>query len=643
VLSELVVALGDEEPVALHADEPGGSTCTFVGIARALGDRQPDPDVVVQRDRTVTPDGLTETITVRSHARRRVSTILAVTLAVDGMALEQLKRGQPASPPIAPTADGAGSVTWQCQDRSVRVSTTPAPAQAEVAQQRVRLAWQVELGHQDAVTVTVQVQVTSQLPPLFVAADPPWTEDPVVEADDPRLALLLDRGLRDLRSLMLANPGGDDRFLAAGVPWFLTLFGRDALWAARMLLPLGTELALGTLRVLASRQGRVHDAATDEEPGRILHEVRRPGLATLPPVYYGTIDATPLWLCLWVDAWRWGAPLAALADLVPAAQECLGWLEAHGSRDDGFVAYVDSSGKGLANQGWKDSGDSIQWADGRLAQPPLALCEVQGYAVEAALGAADLMDALDLPVADRWRSWATALTHRFRDRFWVEGPHGRYPAVALDAAGRPVDSLTSNIGHLLGTGLLDVSEERAVAAHLRSDALASGFGLRTLASSSGGYSPLSYHAGSVWPHDTAITVACAVRAGHGDAAAALVEGLLAAGAGLRGCLPELFSGAAPRAGSTAPVPYPASCRPQAWSAAVGVSLLTSLLGLAPDVPAGRVALRPMRPSPVGRWEVSGMRVGSGTVSATVDRTGAVTASAVPASLVVKPLAPRGAE
>src|SRR5262249_22255919 len=238
------------------------------------------------------------------------------------------------------------------------------------------------------------------------------------------------------------------------------------------LLPLGTELAAGTLRTLARRQGTRTDETTGEQPGKIPHELRRPDLdSALPPVYYGTVDATSLWISLLFDAWRWGMPPADVEALLPAVEAALGWL---GSFDE-FVSYRDTSGRGLANQGWKDSPDAVQFADGTFAEPPIALCEVQGYAYAAALQGAGLLDAFGRPGAGPWRDWATALAHRFRDRFWVDG----YPAIALDGSGRRVDTVTSNIGHLPGTGLLDAAEEAQVADRLAAPDLDSGFGLRT--------------------------------------------------------------------------------------------------------------------------------------------------------------------
>src|SRR5665648_721530 len=268
---------------------------------------------------------------------------------------------------------------------------------------------------------------------------PEWSV-PWVESDDRRLSVLLDRALEDLASLrMSASFAPDDTFLAAGAPWFFTLFGRDALWAARMLLPLGTDLAAGTLRALAARQGEVVDEDTAEQPGKILHEVRNKALdlgegdRVLPPIYYGTVDATPLWVCLLHDAWRWGLAPDQVESLLPAMERALAWMTDYGDADgDGFLEYADTTGRGLANQGWKDSGDSVQWRDGTLAVGPIALCEVQGYAHEAALAGAALLDAFGRPGAERWRSWAADLARR--SRTW-QRPHGRAVPRGVPAAG----------------------------------------------------------------------------------------------------------------------------------------------------------------------------------------------------------------
>jgi glycogen debranching enzyme len=298
------------------------------------------------------------------------------------------------------------------------------------------------------------------------------------------------------------------------------------------------------------------------------------------------------------------------------------WVVGDGDADgDGFLEYIDTSGRGLANQGWKDSPDAVRFRDGRRATGPIALVEVQGYAHEAALAAARLLTAFDRAGAERWLDWAAALAERFRSSFWVEDAYGPYPAMALDGAKRPVDSPTSNIGHLLGSGLLTREEASLVAGRLAGEELNSGFGLRTMSSAVGGYSPLSYHCGSVWPHDTAVVALGLAREGFPEQAAALAMGLLDAADTFGWRLPELYAGDS-TALSARPVPYPAACHPQAWAAAAGVAALQVLLGLSAPAP-GELVVAPPRPSPVGALRVSGLEHAGGSLTVAIDRDGEV--------------------
>ena len=610
VLSRLVVGVDGREPATVGGQSLDTATARFVGVVRHLGDPGPDPTVFVERARTISPRGLRETIRLVSRAREPLTCTVNLELDADLADIAEVKSGRPtATPPCRPDLDGAGTVRWPVAD-GIAVIATLAPEPDETraaAPSRVLAGWDVALPARGRWEATVEVTATA--PGAPPAAAPPTRElwrAPAVSAGDHRLPALVDRSVADLSGLLAADPvADDDHYLTAGAPWYLTLFGRDSLWAARMALPLGTDLAAGTLRTLARRQGTRTDPSTEEEPGKILHEVRV-GPAG-PERYYGTVDATPLWISLLHDAWRWGLADADVAELLPNLEAALGWLrEATG---DGFVRYVDNAGV-LSNQGWKDSFDSIQFSDGRLAEPPIALCEVQAYAFAAAMDGAALLDAFGRPGGDDWRHWAAGLRDRFRSAFWVEDRLGRYPAIALDGDGRPVDSVTSNIGHLLGTGFLDQAETAAVIRRLAAPDMDSGFGLRTMSSRSAGFNPLSYHGGSVWSHDTAIALRGLAAVGTGDAAplaASLVRGLLAAAPAFDFRLPELYGGES-AGGGRWPLAYPAACRPQAWSAGAALVVLTATLGLTPDLPAGRLTLRPMRPSPVGGLTVRGLRL-----------------------------------
>lgn len=643
-LSRLSITVDGHPPEPVHHALRSADRVTFCGVVRHLGDNGADPTVLLSRDRRLGAAGLVEIVSVTSRARQAVEGTVEVAALSDLAAMHEAKAGVTGcvNLPATVTADG---VSWQASDgTAVRLSTVPAPAMSHEG--HLELPFRIAPG--ERFDVELRLEVTSEPHPPVVlpgsAASAVQREARLqVDSDDVRLTALVERSIADLEGLTVCDPiQPDDRFLAAGAPWFLTLFGRDALWAARMLLPLGTELAAGTLRALARRQGRRVDAATAEQPGKIMHEIRPqehvhsgPGAMRLPPLYYGTVDATAIFVSLLHDAWRWGLAPEEVDALLPAAQRAVRWLTDYALAPSGFVSYRDETGHGLANQGWKDSGDSVQFADGRLAQPPIALCEVQAYAVAAAHHAASLFDAFGRGGADQLRDWADALTARFRRSFWVSDPEGDYPAIALDGAGQRVDSITSNLGHLLGTGLLDEAEEELVVARLSAPDMDCGFGLRTMSSRSRGFNPLAYHGGSVWTHDTAIAISglAASRAKNApDVASSLIRGLLAAAPAFDFRMPELFGGVA-RDDTPTPLPYPAACRPQAWAATASVAMLGAVLGIEADVPAGRLSTRPLSPSPVGRLAVRGLAVGDERFGATYED-GAVVLTSVPSAIRV---------
>jgi len=460
---------------------------------------------------------------------------------------------------------------------SAQLTITAPEADVSVAAAEATLEWDLEVPAHGTATAEWSAHLADAGLVVRAAAAPaPWHAPAPATGADPRLQRWLDRALNDLAALRLALPDHpDDVFFAAGAPWFFTLFGRDSLWAARLLHPLDSTMAASTRRVLARLQGTRTDPATAAQPGKIMHELRAgtlemPGEGiVLPPLYYGTVDATPLWVSLLAETAEAGMPDEEVLALLPTLEAALEWITTSAG-DDGFLDYVDETGHGLSNQGWKDSADSIQWRDGSLAAGPIALCEVQGYAYEAAIGGADLLERFGRPGAERLRAWAAGLKQRFAERFWVTTPEGRYPAIALDRDGRAVDTLTTNAGHLLGTGILSPDEEAEVARLLTGASMSSGFGLRTLSTDAGGYWPLSYHGGSVWTHDTAIVARGMARAGLTGPAREVLAGMLAAAEAFGSRVPELHAGDAatdvPR-----PAPYPAACRPQAWSAAAAVT------------------------------------------------------------------------
>jgi glycogen debranching enzyme len=630
LLDELLVLVSGLEPTPVASGMRGAHEAWFVAVARSLGDPIADPTVTVERRREVRRNGLREVVSLHNPSTALVSTTIELRFGGDLATMSVVKAGQlRARLPVHPTAVG---LRWSDAATTVAVECDPAPDGQDTGG---ALEWRIDVPPGTTWQVVVAVTCTQARAVLFDApaeSGPAWSPL-TVKAGDHRLGRLVERGLADLEGLLLADPlAPQDRFVGAGSPWFLTLFGRDSLWTARFLLPLGTELAASTLRTLARRQGTVTNADRSEEPGKILHEVRRAELASdleLPPVYFGTVDATPLWISLLCDAWRWGLPATEVAELLPHLERALAWMRDDADSDgDGFIEYRPPSAQGLSNQGWKDSHDSVQWLDGRLAQSPIALCEVQGYAYEAAVKAADLLDAFGRDGGDEWRGWADRLRLRFREAFWIGTGDDRYPAIALDRDKRRVDTVSSNIGHLLGSGMLDDEECALVANRLSQSDMNSGSGLRTMTAESPRYNPLSYHGGCVWPHDTAITILGLAATGHDEIAASLALGIVDASERFEFRLPELYSG------HPTPIPYPAACRPQAWAAASAVAIVSALLGLRPDVPAGRAEIAPLRGATFGALNVEGVVVGGRRVQVTHDGSGSAptTVAGLPADL-----------
>ncbi|WP_334152603.1 glycogen debranching N-terminal domain-containing protein [Microbacterium sp.] len=555
------------ESIACSSPDP--RLVVLTDVLRGIDDDSADPKVRLDRERRVAAGSFGESMQVSSHLAAPVSVGITMRMTPDFAPMQEVKAG--ASVQTEWTWDGS---VCRAGDASFAVS---AP-DAAITHDGDALVFRWELTVPARGRSEVRWELALSDPTLVVtAARPSASVERGETPTDPRAARWLAQASADLDALRLALPAHpEDAFYAAGAPWFFTLFGRDSIWAARLALDTDPTMAASTLRVLARLQGTTKDPSTAEAPGKIAHELRSGVLSLpnegvhLPPLYYGTVDATPLWVCLLADAKDAGMPQQEVRELLPALRAALGWMTEHGDASgSGFIDYVDETGHGLANQGWKDSGDSIQWRDGRLAEGPIALSEVQAYAYEAATRGADLLDALGEPGGEELREWAADLRQRFRDVYWVTTPEGRYPAIALDAHGAPVDTLTSNIGHLLGTGLLDPDEERACAELLVGASLSSGYGIRTMSTGADGYWPLSYHGGSVWVHDTAIALHGMLRSGLEEHAGTVALQLLDSAEGFDYRVPELQSGDT-RVPGGRPVPYPAACRPQAWSAAAAV-------------------------------------------------------------------------
>ncbi|CRK57193.1 Glycogen debranching enzyme [Alloactinosynnema sp. L-07] len=583
------------QPLSTSTDQP--FTATFTGRTRPAAGLA-DSTLLVVRRRSL-GGGMTEDVVLRNLSREPAEVVVGVAVAADFADLFAVKESRVHVDAGIAAQVGTDSLTLVGDDATnVTVSATGAPV---INAGRIEFRVVVPARGEWSTRLTVRASnggPSAQSPQDRLSA---WRSaiPRTITADD-SLADTLRVSAADLGALQIHDPDHPRRrVVAAGAPWYMALFGRDSLLTSWMALPLDQRLALGTLRALADRQGTKVDARTEEQPGRILHEVRlgREAAHHLGggTAYYGTADATPLFVALLGELHRWGLPEHELTELLPAADRALRWITEYGDRDgDLFVEYARATDGGLRNQGWKDSFDGVNDAAGTLATAPIALAEVQGYVYAAYLARSDIAAALgDSATAAAYTDKAARLKAAFNERFWLPG-RGWF-AIGLDADKRPIDALTSNLGHCLWTGIVADDKAAAVAAALTGPRMWTGFGVRTLADDMGAYNPISYHNGSVWPHDSAIAAAGLMRYGFVEEATMVADGLFAAARHFGGRLPELFCGF-DRTEFPAPVPYPTSCSPQAWAAATPLLLMRTLLRFEPDLPGGTVRLAPALPA-----------------------------------------------
>ncbi len=507
--------------------------------------------------------------------------------------------------------NGAVSARWE---RAVKAGET------------VTLTWSVRFESFGAATSSGAGDHSADPAPLGSPAPAAVTraEATTVRSDREPFDRVIARGMADLALLVTPGPGPGQRHLSAGVPWFTTLFGRDAILASFAALLVDPSLAVDTLRVLASLQATGDDPAHDAEAGKIPHEIRDGEMARTGEVpfgrYYGAADTTPLWLVLLGETFDWTGDVDLVSELWPNALAALDWLERGGDPDgDGFIEYRRRAPGGLVNQGWKDALDAVQDRAGRVADGPIALVEVQGYAYDARIRMARLARAVgDMPLAERLDADAGRLRARFAEAYWV--PDLATCALALDGAKRPMDAIGSNQGHALWSGIVDERHAQGVAERLAGPGLDSGWGMRTFAAGQPGYTPFGYHTGTVWPHDAAIAIAGLRRYGFDAPASRLAAGLLDAATRFPDArLPELFCGFS-RDEVEDPVPYPVACSPQAWSAAAPLLVLRSLLGLRPRAADRELDLvRPILPEGVDDLAISGLAIGTAMVDLHVRR------------------------
>ncbi len=628
------------KPVLLSASVDQSYVATFQLVNPVLpasnGERIPRQSISIRRSRFIY-DGLHERVGVQNCASQPVEVECSFEFDADFKDIFDVRgvNPQPQEARRPPQTSEYGlAFEYEGRDHIARrtyvIFERPPTSQTERgAVYRLRLAPQQ--------TVTLIIDIVPQ-----IGAEPPVTEylfDQTLKAlhasyrkweesstqfrtDNPFLDQgLVRRSRMDLRVLIEEFDTGP--FPMAGIPWFSAPFGRDALITSIQTLGLNPDIARGTLRYLAHRQGTRLDNSREEEPGKILHELRAGELANLRLIphtpYYGSVDATPLFLVLLVEAMNWLDDHDLFVELTPAALTALGWIDHFGDLDgDGFVEYDAHAVGGVRNQGWKDSRDSLQYADGRPVELPAALVEVQGYVYHAKAGLARMLARKgEVQKSEQLMAEARALRDRFERAFWVE-EEGFY-AQALDRAKRHVGSVSSNPGHCLWSGIVTAERAPRVAARLMAPDMFTGWGIRTLASSSRNYNPMSYHNGTVWPHDNSLIVAGLRRYRETEAARKVVAGIIEAGFRMPSYrLPELFCGFnRDYQFNSNPAEYLVSCNPQAWGAGTVFHLLQTVLGITPDALGRLLYVAPMPLPLTGRIAVDRMRVGSGYLSFTV--------------------------
>lgn len=602
VLARLELRLGGIEPLPLQGTLTSAAEARFLGAVRLPGDPDPDPALTVERLRHA--DGV-ETVTVRNSGSRPARLPLELAMGTDLGPMTEIAAGL-RSPDLPSQVQSAG-LRWAGQTHSATVTAKPSPHAVLAGAGVLRWDLEIQPGARWSVELRTELEISGPgpRPPggRGTGVPLPWSEAEV-RCDDPRVELLVPRSLDALGRLLLADPDRPtDLYAASGAPWRFGLAPADALWAARLTLPLGTRLAAGTLRALARRQQPA--GGPGQRPEGLLPGALRHAGPELPPSCTAT-EATLLFVTLLAEAWRWGLPRQEVAELLPAAERALGTLRA--GLVDGFVT------------------DLSRPVEDRSA----ARSEVQAQAVRAALHGAELLEAFGRPGAEEWRDWAAALRSRFREKFWIDDLSGGRPAAALAVGGRPVPAVASSLVHLLDLGLssdggrheglLDREQTRMVAQRLAAPELDCGWGLRTLSAKSARFNPLGHRSGAVRVHETALAVGGMAEAGFEREAGALLEGLLGASAFLEGRLPEMYAGEQ-RIPGCPPVPHPAACRPAAVSAAGAVHAVLTLAGVRPDVPAGRVLVRPASTAPLGELQLTGLRVAGEPFSVRVSRIG----------------------
>jgi glycogen debranching enzyme len=589
--------------------------------ARIVGAREgeAEPTISVTRDRFVT-EGVHEDLVVSNYAQSEQRVRVELSFAADfADVMEAQKQGTLERGRYSAEVGKRAVTLWQERDGYRRGTVIRFQRVGRLGRDRVVFDLRLGPGESwktciDLIPVVDGARRSPLLacdsfgkhaPKMPLSLEEWFSTAPDLEADWDPARYVYRQSLLDLAALRIRPREEHLRWAmpAGGLPWYMTVFGRDSIIAAYETLPFQAEMAQATLQALAELQATEWDDFADAQPGKILHELRRGSLAAtgeIPRAYHGTHDATALFLILLDEYERWTGDRAFVRELEPNARAALGWVEGPADLDgDGYLEYLKRSDapSALDNHCWKDSDDSIRFADGRQAKPPIATCEIQGYAYDARLRTARLLREVwgDKEEAKRLERDAAELKRRFNRDFWI-GRRGHY-ALALDRDKQPVDSLTSNVGHLLWSGIVDERRAQRVVRRLLREDMFSGWGVRSMSADDAAYNPLEYHCGTVWPHDTAIVAEGMRRYGFRDEAGRLCEALLQAAEAFGYQLPEVFAGL-PRDETDAPVEYPDALKPQSWSAGAPLLALRTLLGL--DASGGKVRRSPHVPESLGK-------------------------------------------
>lgn len=603
-LSKLVV-LVDGEGMVPGGARVRGSVARFEGSVAGSG-------VGVERRREL-GGGMREEVLLRNETGERIEVKVELRCDADFADLFEVRDIATRRRRDVLRETGEGFVRFAYENggfrRATMVSLSGGGVEPVYGEGGAVFSLRLGAGEMLAVLLSVTIEEGGRTVPWARERRALYEEVPALETDHAALREAWAVGIADLEALSF-EVGEGLHVPAAGAPWYMVLFGRDALLTAYATVALGQGPARSVLRALARLQAEGFDDYRDAEPGKIPHESRLGELAFYGEVphspYYGTVDATPLFLVLLNETWRWTADDEFAREMEGSARRALAWLREHGDSDgDGYVDYLSRSERGLRNQGWKDSDRCILFRSGEEARGPIALCEVQGYAYDALLRTAELAEAVwnDAGLAGELRREAAELATRFNKDFWIED--GGYYALALDGEGRRVDSVASNAGHLLWSGIVPGERVGSLADRLLGEGLFGGFGIRTMAEGEGGYSPEGYHTGTVWPHDNALIAHGLSRHGLREEAGRVVLALLDAAPCFGHRLPEVFAGFS-RSDRPKPVPYPASCSPQAWAAAVVPLLVRVVLGLEPDHVHRRLVLAPALPEGMDRLKLRGV-------------------------------------